>query len=127
MERDDFRNNEEISFSKLMRTGGIRIPPIQREYAQGREGAYAIRHGFVEALLKCASENVCLDFVYGVFNEGFLIPLDGQQRLTTLFLFYWYFGAIDKEWKFEYASRRMAMRFVDYLKEDFHKRIALMT
>ena len=121
MERDNFRNNKEISFLELMRNGGIRIPPIQREYAQGREGAYAIRHGFVEALLKCASENVCLDFVYGVFNEGFLIPLDGQQRLTTLFLFYWYFGAIDKKWKFEYASRRMAMRFVDYLKEDFHK------
>ena len=123
MKQDDFKNNQEISFSQLMGRNGVRIPPIQREYAQGREDAYAIRHGFVETLLKCASEPVHLDFVYGVLDDdGMLVPLDGQQRLTTLLLFYWYFGAIEKSWKFVYDSRRMAMCFVEFLHDEDHKK-----
>jgi uncharacterized protein with ParB-like and HNH nuclease domain len=31
-----------------------------------------------------------LDFVYGKVEDDLLIPLDGQQRLTTLFLIHWY-------------------------------------
>ncbi len=119
MAGDDSTNNEELSFSKLMRENGVRIPPIQREYAQGRENAYAIRHGLIKALFKCVSGPVHLDFIYGVLDgDGMLVPLDGQQRLTSLYLVYWYFGAIAKEWKFEYSSRRMAMRFVALLQED---------
>ena len=122
MAQDVVKNNQEISFSELMGRNGVKIPPIQREYAQGREDAYAIRHGFVETLLKCGSGLVHLDFVYGVLDDtGMLVPLDGQQRLTTLLLFYWYFGAIEKSWKFVYDSRRMAMCFVEYLQDDDHK------
>lgn len=75
---------------------GIEIPIIQRDYAQGRETKEVtrIRNNFVDAILKSlnggSEDAIKLDFVYGNIEEGKLIPLDGQQRLTTLFLLHWY-------------------------------------
>ena len=74
----------------------IEIPIIQRDYAQGRESKEVsrIREQFVEVLFNALTgdkkDAVKLDFVYGNIEEGKLIPLDGQQRLTTLFLLHWY-------------------------------------
>ena len=71
----------------------IEIPPIQRDYAQGRRSAETnrVRERFLDALYKAVTEKaVTLDFIYGDIKDGVLIPLDGQQRLTTLFLLYWY-------------------------------------
>ena len=72
----------------------IIIPIIQRDYAQGRDSAEIkrIRSRFLGALYKAVTENpVTLDFIYGdIDDEGILTPLDGQQRLTTLFLLHWY-------------------------------------
>ena len=31
-----------------------------------------------------------LDFIYGAYERGKMNPLDGQQRLTTLWLLHWY-------------------------------------
>lgn len=36
-----------------------------------------------------------LDFIYGNLDGDTFLPLDGQQRLTTLFLLHWY--AYEKE------------------------------
>ena len=74
---------------------GIDIPIIQRDYAQGRENdeVSRIRSRFLDALRHALMDDcpITLDFVYGEINEdGYLIPLDGQQRLTTLFLLHWY-------------------------------------
>ena len=47
----------------------------------------------MDALFQAIIEdrNITLDFVYGdVCTDGVLTPLDGQQRLTTLFLLHWY-------------------------------------
>lgn len=74
----------------------IEIPIIQRDYAQGRETKEVsrIRNQFIDALFKALTDSnedgVKLDFIYGNIEEGKLIPLDGQQRLTTLFLLHWY-------------------------------------
>ena len=73
----------------------IVIPNIQRDYAQGRDTAEIrrIRSKFLDALYKAVTtaEKIKLDFVYGdLSNDGTLILLDGQQRLTTLFLLHWY-------------------------------------
>lgn len=72
----------------------IEIPLIQRDYAQGRKTAdiQRVRERFVKALHDAVvGTPITLDFIYGdVDNDGKLIPLDGQQRLTTLFLLYWY-------------------------------------
>ncbi len=71
----------------------IAIPKIQRDYAQGRKNSDAerVRTRFLDALYDALTgEPVTLDFVYGEVEEGVLTPLDGQQRLTTLFLLHWY-------------------------------------
>lgn len=72
----------------------IIIPIIQRDYAQGRLDPEIdrIRNRFLDSLYDAvAGDPVTLDFVYGDINEnGVMTPLDGQQRLTTLFLLHWY-------------------------------------
>ena len=72
----------------------IIIPIIQRDYAQGRPGAdiERIREKFLQALYDAVTqEPIILDFIYGdIDDNGVMTPLDGQQRLTTLFLLYWY-------------------------------------
>ena len=103
---------------------GIEIPLIQRYYAQGRDMPKVedIRRRFVGALKKALINNepVTLDFVYGeIDNNRTLIPLDGQQRLTTLFLLHWYIarreGVSEDKLafltKFSYATRYSAREF----------------
>lgn len=72
----------------------IVIPIIQRDYAQGRENpdVNRMRTRFLSSLHDAIDKQhpITLDFVYGdVDGNGIMTPLDGQQRLTTLFLFHW--------------------------------------
>lgn len=73
---------------------GIVIPIVQRDYAQGRlsEDVTRIRNRFLQALYEALVEDrkIKLDFIYGNVEDKTLIPLDGQQRLTTLFLLHYY-------------------------------------
>lgn len=106
----------------------IEIPLIQRDYAQGRRGTKAdeIRETFLEVLHNAVAgpnpKHVSLDFIYGEVDQGTLQPLDGQQRLTTLFLLHWYIAARagvldgDAPWtRFSYATRQSARRFCERL------------
>lgn len=72
----------------------IIIPIIQRDYAQGRvdPDINRVRDRFLSSLYDAITgESITLDFVYGDIDEnGVMTPLDGQQRLTTLFLLHWY-------------------------------------
>ena len=72
----------------------IEIPIIQRDYAQGRldSDVSRVRKRFLGSLYNAiVNEPITLDFVYGdIDNKGVMTPLDGQQRLTTLFLLHWY-------------------------------------
>ncbi len=106
------------------RVDEVEIPLIQRDYAQGREDARtsAIRGTFLDALHTALTKNapVGLDFIYGEVRDGTFEPLDGQQRLTTLFLLHWYLasrcGALDgaQPWrKFTYATRPSARLFCE--------------
>lgn len=108
----------------------IEIPMIQRDYAQGRDSdsVTRIRERFLDALFDALTteSNMSLDFVYGDVNENdkTLRPLDGQQRLTTLFLLHWYLAwrsrnlASESGWKrFEYATRPSARTFCKCLVE----------
>ena len=74
----------------------IRIPRIQRDYAQGRKGKENLREEFLTSLseaLNGKTEQLKLDFIYGSGDgDGHFSPLDGQQRLTTLWLLHWYFA-----------------------------------
>jgi hypothetical protein len=107
-------SGERLSFYKLFAEKNYRveIPIIQRDYAQGRESNTDIRDSFLAALkeyLKDGKPNRDLDFIYGSLLKGdgdeFLrfVPLDGQQRLTTLFLLHWYLAV--KEDKQEHFRR----------------------
>lgn len=93
---------EQLSFSQLFakRHWKIEIPIIQRDYAQGRDSAKSVRNNFLDSLLDHLqnNKNIDLDFVYGSIigeSNNLFIPLDGQQRLTTLFLLHWYLAAHD--------------------------------
>lgn len=77
----------------------IEIPVIQRDYAQGRKDQCIVGHDFLNslqlALTSQADTPLDLDFVYGSVINGSFQPLDGQQRLTTLFLLHWYLAWVD--------------------------------
>ncbi|WP_341229223.1 DUF262 domain-containing protein [Nocardioides salarius] len=105
----------------------VAVPLIQRDYAQGRLDARTttIRSTFLDALHAALTgeTSVGLDFIYGeVHTNGTFEPLDGQQRLTTLFLLHWYFafrrGEVSSKhpWtNFSYATRPSARLFCERL------------
>lgn len=113
----------------LLETYKVMIPQIQRDYAQGRESEVELRKGFVNKIKQTLSEDenkLNLDFIYGYTekvgaNEEVFVPLDGQQRLTTLWLTHWLFAPrIDDELdqevkkylsKFTYETRVSSKRF----------------
>ncbi|WP_165785218.1 DUF262 domain-containing protein [Aliarcobacter cryaerophilus] len=100
--------NNKYTFWKLLDENSIEIPIIQRDYAQGRVDENKIRDKFLDVLynkIENIHETVNLDFVYGRIIDNKLIPLDGQQRLTTLFLLHWYLAT--KENKFDEASEKL--------------------
>ncbi|MDE5790326.1 MAG: DUF262 domain-containing protein [Muribaculaceae bacterium] len=93
---------DRTSFFKLFVENDFKIviPMLQREYAQGRDSAKEIRTEFLKALYGYLEEKIPnrdLDFIYGNIISGEFIPLDGQQRLTTLFLLHWYLTRISKD------------------------------
>jgi len=99
----------------------VLIPLYQRDYAQGREDPRAerVRREFVAELYRAVTgrEPLVLDFVFGGADGADFVPLDGQQRLTTLFLLHWYLssraGAAGAEVlaRFSYATRASARAF----------------
>ena len=102
--------NEATSFWKFIGNYQIEIPIIQRDYAQGRLGKEHLRNNFLVNLklaldYQLPEPALKLDFVYGSEDEGKLSPLDGQQRLTTLWLLHWYVAL--RAGKLEEASVRL--------------------
>lgn len=127
------------SLKQLLETHKLVIPPIQRDYAQGRNTGKIphIRTRFldaiVDALINEKADPLELDFVYGYIETdnaqgeevSVFKPLDGQQRLTTLFLIHWFVahneGKIDEAKvllsKFSYATRQSSRSFCEKLIE----------
>lgn len=94
LKKVDFDKETQVQVSSIV------IPQIQRPYAQGRTDGVCtyIRNTFLDEIFECLlsdnNEMLELNFIYGIIkpsnNEYKLELLDGQQRLTTLFLLYWY-------------------------------------
>lgn len=116
------------TFWELLDNYEVEIPIIQRDYAQGRSDTKAvqIRKSFVSNLHSMVINTDVtqdLDFIYGSVKRDKLILLDGQQRLTTLFLLHWYvstgLGKSDearrKLSKFLYETRVSSREFIDSL------------
>ena len=96
--------SNKITFVEFIEKNDIEIPLIQRDYVQGTAldpKAIEKRNEFVQKLMNALlpdGKPYNLDFIYGA-HESFdteqkvqgkaFLPLDGQQRLTTLFLLHW--------------------------------------
>lgn len=108
----------------------IRIPVIQRDFAFGRIEESDKRDSLLSKLYYHLEQNqpipYILDFVYGkVDADKNFYPIDGQQRLTTLYLLHLYLAKKDKTKedfskltylkKFHYESRKNSEDFCDYL------------
>lgn len=125
----------------------IRIPKIQRDYAEGRETEMIERkrHSLLNDMLDVVfgvRNDLSFDFVYGYMIDNGIScsikdwndydshpnvafePLDGQQRLTTLFLLYWLFGrkndiinSKNNHSLFVYETRDTSEEFCNWLVE----------
>lgn len=121
-----------LSFKSLLTTlpNKIEIPIIQRDYAQGRPRVVNIRNQFVDTLFDHLENQqpLHLDFIYGnvIKTNKKFIPLDGQQRLTTLFLLHWYLSLRENHFedfrqivsnengsRFTYETRQSSREFCD--------------
>ena len=106
----------------------IEIPIIQRDYAQGRSDKRSkeIRETFLKALIRAIEEKVPLelDFVYGKRDKNKVFLLDGQQRITTLYLLHWYIAqrirkpSLLKEVTLGYHVRQYADEFTQKLSDE---------
>lgn len=123
------------TFPRLMAEESVvMIPKVQRDYAYGRKEpkVEAVLDGMLLTMLDAVknNEDVIFDFVYGGSyvksgdDVSGLIPLDGQQRLTTLFLLYFYASLVQQDvsaedvaWlkKFRYETRQSATDFCETL------------
>ena len=131
MKRDSAK---EYSFWDFLGQHKIVIPKIQRDYAQGRKDKTELRKAFLKdikkALESCDNTDGCtnemkMDFVYGSEKNHGIEPLDGQQRLTTLWLLHWYIalraGKLGDEAvketlkKFTYQTRVSSREFCEKL------------
>ena len=112
----------------------IYIPRIQRDYAQGRdnEEARVIRDNILDDV--STGRPLSLGIVFGVSEDRSMedgstkkcfIPIDGQQRLTTLYLLNLY-GAkrhkIDFDYlhNFNYETRNASKDFMEELVDNWH-------
>ena len=123
----------------LLQEQKVVIPQIQRDYAQGRtnEDVSRIRERFLNKLCEVLDDTYTgtplkLDFIYGYSTKDLsdtgqahtiFKPLDGQQRLTTLFLLHWYVAVREGEIgdykglfsNFSYATRAKSRKFCEEL------------
>ena len=128
------RNKQRTTFWKFLKTNNVEIPIIQRDYAQGRVGKEKLREKFLKDLKNALdTEKILkLDFVYGSVERNKINPLDGQQRLTTLWLLHWFIayksGILEKGIenekvvsnifkKFSYETRVSSREFCEKLSE----------
>ena len=119
----DIQQGKKSCLWHLTTENAIVIPIIQRDYAQGRsnDDVRQIREPFLKKLFEVLDSKEGkqeLDFIYGslekpkdislknVNYENF-VPLDGQQRLTTLFLLHWFLSI----WN-DASFRLMRMHFI---------------
>ena len=122
----------------LDKYAAVEIPILQRDYAQGRldprtKGMNRKGENFIRVLFNALREEkgLHMDIIYGSIEtrdddhpeKKTFIPLDGQQRLTTLWLLHWYLSQWEERsekiapllQRFTYATRSTARDFCQRL------------
>lgn len=121
-------NDKIDTLLKLLEIYEIRIPIIQRDYAHGRKDGKSneIRKNLIKDIKTCLEGNSVMDFnfVYGTVAKGTFYPVDGQQRLTTLYLLHWFlacncgrFHEFSNLKGFSYMTRNSAAEFFALMKQ----------
>lgn len=113
------------TLSELLETNIVEIPIVQRDYAQGRKDEHAtlVRSNLLSDMkdaITGVATTLDLNFVYGKEVDGKFIPLDGQQRLTTLFLLHLFAFRNEESFsktlgKFTYETRKSSRGFFEAL------------
>lgn len=93
-----YRKDLDLNKDTKVKVSQIIIPKIQRPYAQGRQDGICtyVRNTLLNELFANFKTDEIFDFnfIYGIVrpsNDEYVMELlDGQQRMTTLFLLYWY-------------------------------------
>ena len=131
------RNKNEYTLKRLLSEYDFVVPVYQRNYAQGRANprdsqVLDLFISEISNVLTCENGSLSMDYVYGDIQEvngnKVLRPIDGQQRLTTLFLFHVFcYQGCEKEkkdflLKFNYETRSIASTLIaELLKDGFHE------
>ena len=107
-----------MNFIESFNNKTILIPRLQRDYVQGSRKS-AVISPFLDSLIE---KDCDLNYIYGYEEGGCFVPVDGQQRLTTLWLLYLYLYARShntKEFRvhMKFASREYAGDFCERLHE----------
>lgn len=119
--------NTTRSIVDLLNEYEIRIPVIQREYVQGSDdkSIQAIREHLLKDIVEALDSDgikLSLGIIYGITDRTIFYPLDGQQRLTTLFLLYWFMAVKLNQSlsgiKFTYEIRHSANSFFRVLLDE---------
>ncbi|MGV0757423.1 GmrSD restriction endonuclease domain-containing protein [Empedobacter brevis] len=122
---NNIETSQKLTFWQLIQNTKVEIPIIQRDYAQGRQEKKSIREKILNSFVNTikSNEQLELDFIYGSKEKNSMQPLDGQQRLTTLFLLHWYLACKEgklnefKEvfYNFTYETRTSSKEFCSEL------------
>ncbi len=100
----------------------ILIPALQRDYVQGSRLRKDIIKPFLSDLFAAVQggETVDLNYIYGYSENNAFVPIDGQQRLITLWLLHLYLYKMYEQKEFPvkllFASREFANEFAESLK-----------
>ena len=126
-----------MTLLELLDKYSVKIPIIQRDYAQGRHNAQTnvIRKTLLNDMKKALCKTTPpldlnfvygkeTNYVYGKENNKEFIPIDGQQRLTTLFLLHLYAFRNDppKNRLFENFTYETRASSREFIKEIVRKR-----
>ncbi|STP09355.1 DUF262 domain-containing protein [Helicobacter cinaedi] len=119
------------NLKKLLENNKVEIPILQRDYAQGRISQNKVANEFLDSIFSVLNGKkhfLHIDFIYGYKENGKFLLIDGQQRITTLWLLHFYLyknaGSLEeiKELlkNFSYNTRKSSAKFCkNLLKEDF--------
>lgn len=123
--------NNTTNLKDFLANHNVEVPMLQRDYAQGRKSQEKVAKEFLDAIFTVLCGNkksLHIDFIYGYKEGEKFILIDGQQRITTLWLLHFYIykkaqklESISKELaKFSYAVRDSSKKFCkNLLKKDF--------
>ncbi|WP_163534509.1 GmrSD restriction endonuclease domain-containing protein [Helicobacter suis] len=125
----EFLDSKFLEQSKAQSVSTIEVPMLQRDYAQGRQSQERVAKAFLDAIfavLKRDRGALHLDLIYGYQDNQVFKLIDGQQRITTLWLLYYLLykrcGQLDKIKdkleKFTYNTRESSAEFCQNLLQE---------